>query len=404
MRKASAREIQNPTDAENESLEFNNSFDKLTTDRKSEKEVLKTGKDIFDARKKLQIEEISNTNNSDNDIRKHDENVTTDISNTLMSSSASIAGGMERQEPVEQSIREKVSMSHLEYDIFENLFHLSSEITRKVHINMKKDVVEVVGCRNAVQPFREAVRDIKGYRKIQIDLKSADLKKFRIHKKNIEDLFPKVHVLLDEGKMYLIVQEEVPDLKSIVLSILSTQDKKESKYDNMGQRMSDLGPDSDLSEMQQPSQKHSPVQKTTFGKIVFQKKGISVSVMQGDVLSFDRFDCLVSPTNEHLDLKKGGFSAAVLGRAGEVVQKECFKLVPYKKKIEVGNCVSTTAGDLNYSLIIHTVVCPWKSFGVSTHRDQDTLNHVKEVISRCLSEASKMKKKSIVFPAIGSGK
>uniref|UniRef100_K1PFM0 Poly [ADP-ribose] polymerase 14 n=1 Tax=Magallana gigas TaxID=29159 RepID=K1PFM0_MAGGI len=125
--------------------------------------------------------------------------------------------------------------------------------------------------------------------------------------------------------------------------------------------------------------------------------------MNGDVLSFDGFDCLVSPTNEHLDLKKGGFSAAILARAGEKVQEECFKAISNRNKIEVGNCVSTTAGNLNYSLIIHTVVCPWRYFS-SKYRAQDALNHIKEVVSRCLSLASKMKMRSIVFPAIGSGK
>lgn len=404
--KASAREIQNSTDVENESLEFNNAFDIQTPNRASQKEVSKTGEDTFDARKKVQIEEMSNTNNSnkpENNLTKHDENVVTDILNSSISSSASIASRMECQEPVEQSIREKVYMSHLDYDIFENLFHLSSEITRKVHINRKKDVVEVVGCRDAVQPFREAMRDIDGYEKIQIDIKSTDLKKIQIHKKKIEELFPKVLVLLDEGTMYLICKEEHPDLKSIALSILSPQYKKENRGEK-GRGVSDLGSDSDFSKMRQPAQKHSSVQKTTFGKIVFQRKDISVSVMRGDVLSFDGFDCLVSPTNEHLDLKKGGFSAAILARAGEEVQKECFKAISYKKKIEVGNCVSTTAGNLNYSLIIHTIVCPWKNFGFSKYRAQDALNHIKEVVSRCLILASKMKMKSIVFPAIGSGK
>lgn len=41
-------------------------------------------------------------------------------------------------------------MSYLDYDIFENFFYLSLEIIRKVYINRKKDVVEVVGCRDVV--------------------------------------------------------------------------------------------------------------------------------------------------------------------------------------------------------------------------------------------------------------
>lgn len=41
--------------------------------------------------------------------------------------------------------------------------------------------------------------------------------------------------------------------------------------------------------------------------------------MNGDVLFFDGFDCLVSFINEYFDLKKGGFLVVIFVRVGEKV-------------------------------------------------------------------------------------
>lgn len=84
--------------------------------------------------------------------------------------------------------------------------------------------------------------------------------------------------------------------------------------------------------------------------------------MNGDVLFFDGFDCLVSFINEYFDLKKGGFLVVIFVRVGEKVQEECFKVIFNRNKIEVGNCVSIIVGNLNYSFIIYIVVCFWRYF------------------------------------------
>lgn len=327
----------------------------------------------------------------------------TDLSANVASHPTEAGREVELQEPANQSIRQKerVYIPYLEFEILENLFPESSDMAKNVHI-FRKNVVEIVGNHDAVQPYIEAITKIEGYQKIAIDLKETDLKNFRIHQNKIQMVFPNVLVLLHKEKMHIVSRENDPDLKENVILIISQQFNKGSRNGNhRGRGKSD--PSSNY-KVEQSEQISTPIQKTTLGKQVFQKKELRVFVQPGDVFSLDDFDCLVNPTNEYLDLKrKGGLSAAVHDRAGEKVQHECTNIIRNRKRIEIGKCVGTSAGNLKYKRIVHTIVRPWKELKQSKFSYETATLHIQEIVKGCLALATNDRMTSIVFPAIGSG-
>lgn len=417
--KAFAKEKKVPKVSQNNSLDYDNSLVIQQTNSKFKNELSHDDKDKTEFKNGSSIENTSGTKKTKDESGKLESafqkslateyidkksQFMTDLSANVASHPTEAGREVELQEPANQSIRQKerVYIPYLEFEILENLFPESSDMAKNVHI-FRKNVVEIVGNHDAVQPYIEAITKIEGYQKIAIDLKETDLKNFRIHQNKIQMVFPNVLVLLHKEKMHIVSRENDPDLKENVILIISQQFNKGSRNGNhRGRGKSD--PSSNY-KVEQSEQISTPIQKTTLGKQVFQKKELRVFVQPGDVFSLDDFDCLVNPTNEYLDLKrKGGLSAAVHDRAGEKVQHECTNIIRNRKRIEIGKCVGTSAGNLKYKRIVHTIVRPWKELKQSKFSYETATLHIQEIVKGCLALATNDRMTSIVFPAIGSGK
>lgn len=383
-------------ESKNKDLQYENEFSYSVQDTsKIKKEALKENKDVEDFKG-------GNTNR---------ESRLVDDRNSKLANQASpsgfLANSVNVQEPSDQSIRpkERLSFSHFDYAILENLFPLQIDVTSKVHISKTdRTHVEVVGMYESIQPFIDAKRRIQGLTKIPLAVNKKTLKQieknFQTYQAKVQSLSPNVYILIHEEKIHLISTEEAPDFVPNVLSIL-TSNPKNRKEDKTGLGIPNYG--SILKG--EPTAQFPECTQKQFGNPVLKNKWTRVFVIHGDVFSLDVFDCLVNPTNESLDLKKtGGLSAAVHVKAGEDVQRECVKIISNKGKLQVGNCVSTTAGKLKYRRIIHTTFRPWRSFKHTKDRCQEAMDHIKNVVIECLKLASTLKIKSIVFPAIGSGK
>lgn len=410
--KPAARKNETSKVVENESLDFVNVLDKqgsinkdlhyenefsysIQDKSKFIKEALKENKDVEDFKG-------DNTN---------PESRLVDNGNNKLANQASRSGFLAKsvniQEPGDQSIRpkKKVFFSHFDYAILENLFPLHVDVTSKVHISKTDRAhVEVVGMNESIQPFIDAKSRIQGLTKIPLDVNKKTInqieKNLQTYQAKVQSLSPNVYILIHEEKIHLISTEEAPDLVPNVLSILTPKQK------NRGEVKTGLGvPNYDSNLKGEPTAPLPACVQEQFGNPVLKKKGTRVFVIHGNVFTLDVFDCFVNPTNESLDLKKnGGLSAAVHMKAGEDVQRECFKIIKDKGKLQVGKCVSTTAGNLKYRRIIHTPVRSWKSFKLTKDRCQEAVDHIKNVVIECLKLASTYKIKSMVFPAIGSGK
>lgn len=302
------------------------------------------------------------------------------------------------QEPKNQAIRDRVRVliPVFDYKVLEKFFSLPSEVTSKVDVRRRSsEHVEIWGNSDTVQPYEDTKKKIESMHKMLINVSRKFFyhieKHLKFHEEQLRMIISDAHILIHDQNVFVITTANVSE-QTIVDIFLSSKDKIEGeKGDKRGHRV------------------QLPVfeQQTMSAKPLFGKKDKYVYVMQGNVFSdwLEGYDCLVNPTNEYLDLgMKGGLSAAVHELAGNEVQKECSDIIHRKKKIEIGDCVVTKAGNLKYKHIIHAVVRLWKGFSSTKDQNQDALGHIKGVVTKCLSLASKEKMKSIVFPAIGSGK
>lgn len=315
------------------------------------------------------------------------------------------SGSMQLKEPVEQTMRQskhRINMSTLEYKILQ-VQHFQSnlqEMRKKVHINEKESVVEITGHYDVLQHYEEALEEIQKMKRETINLKNHQMiKNLESLSENLKSVFSNVIFLKHDDKLHFISVDDLKDCKSTVLAALkSPQEKRNSP--RLSRRVNSHPKENDSSQAQMPEMK-----KHYKDKAVFTQKGVSVYVDFGDILSTaDPADCFVNPTNEYLDLEsRGGFSAAVLKKAGYKVQEECKQLIG-RKKLKHEECVTTNAGDLKYLRIIHTTVEPWKNFQNRKTQVEDAVAHIEKVVNNCLKAADNCKMKSIAFPGIGSGK
>lgn len=406
--KSPTRDIQNSAVIKNASLDYENSFVNEKTNIRTQNESLQPEKSNLETyldTKKTDVVWKKDGNRKKNSISQNSSDFGNQTSSVIPEKlddpSAFSAGSVKLQEPANLSMRqkEKLRIPHLDYAILETIFPLSTDITGKVVVNKNsEEFVEVLGTPETVQPFIETMKIIRVLQKIPIEIVSKDFsqieKNFLFHQKNIHSIFPTAHILIYERRMFLIKPEDVD--KAAVLDVLFSAREKRVAEERTKRIFKD---------QLQSSHMSSPSQQTTFGNPVLEKGDFRVYVVHGNVFSFDLYDCFVNPTNEFLNLEaNGGLSAAVHKRAGEDVQKQCKIHLKSKKKLKVGDCVHTEAGNLKYKAIIHTVVEHWKNLGFSKYSVQTAMDHIKDVVIKCCELASKKKMTSIVFPAFGSGK
>jgi O-acetyl-ADP-ribose deacetylase (regulator of RNase III) len=127
-----------------------------------------------------------------------------------------------------------------------------------------------------------------------------------------------------------------------------------------------------------------------------------VKVYKGDILNIP-VDCIVNAANKYLS--HGAGVAAVIARAaGYSLTKEGNDYIALNGDIPVGQAIATTAGNLHYKCVIHTVGPSWYDYGRHSSDDvQRCKEDLYQAIYNCFIIAERRELRSIAIPAISSG-
>lgn len=136
---------------------------------------------------------------------------------------------------------------------------------------------------------------------------------------------------------------------------------------------------------------------TVLEQIYKTAEGIIVKVYNGSILSL-KVDCIVNAANAQLS--HGGGVAEVISRAaGYRFQQESDDYIQQYGSLDVGTCCSTSAGDLNYTNVIHTVGPNWYKYTDKKLCCSD----LKMAVECCFYEAEVCNLSSIAVPSISAG-
>ncbi|XP_021355424.1 uncharacterized protein LOC110451631 [Mizuhopecten yessoensis] len=128
-------------------------------------------------------------------------------------------------------------------------------------------------------------------------------------------------------------------------------------------------------------------------------EGLLVRVYPGSILRLD-VDCIVNAANG--DLQHGGGVAYVISNAaGYDFEREGRDYIARYGPLRVGEVCTTTAGNLKYKGVIHSVGPRWYDYGQD--QKQICLEDLKTAVKNSLEEADFQQYKSIAIPAISSG-
>lgn len=128
------------------------------------------------------------------------------------------------------------------------------------------------------------------------------------------------------------------------------------------------------------------------------KEGLKIKIYAGSITCLD-VDCIVNAANENL-LHGGGVAAAISEAAGYQFDRESRNYVKQNGPIPAGKCCVTSAGNLPYKCVIHTVGPRWGDF-----RDKmQCLQLLQDSVKVTFEEADKQKLRSIAIPAISHGR
>ncbi|XP_064600304.1 uncharacterized protein LOC135466640 [Liolophura sinensis] len=150
------------------------------------------------------------------------------------------------------------------------------------------------------------------------------------------------------------------------------------------------------------SQKRLPSDRRknrTFSKLegqtgmVFFTEKLILKVYEGDITSLSGVDCVVNSTDQHLR-HGGGAALAIKRAAGPEFEKECSNL----RQLDLGKCVSTRAGKLNYKKILHVTLPVWKS-----QDEKSCIAALQKSVEAALQKAEKEEMKSMALLGIGTG-
>lgn len=118
-------------------------------------------------------------------------------------------------------------------------------------------------------------------------------------------------------------------------------------------------------------------------------KGCEIKVIQGDITG-ESVDAIVNAANNKL-VMGGGVAGAIRKKGGKVIEDEAVRKGP----IQIGEAVETSAGALKAKYIIHAA-----TMGMDFKTDEVK---IRDSAKSALVLASKLKIKSIAFPALGCG-
>ncbi|KAL3864451.1 hypothetical protein ACJMK2_006135 [Sinanodonta woodiana] len=113
------------------------------------------------------------------------------------------------------------------------------------------------------------------------------------------------------------------------------------------------------------------------------------------VLSKEYSDVIMNSVTTELNLDEGLLSKSLIKEGGKEIQDECNS--SYPNGIKYGDIAITGAGNLRCKTIFHVPVTPWDG-------REDSAPVVRDVVLKCLHEASKRTMRSISFPPVGAGR
>jgi len=116
-----------------------------------------------------------------------------------------------------------------------------------------------------------------------------------------------------------------------------------------------------------------------------------LSILYSDIRKIPA-EVIVSSDDEQITMK-GGVSEAIRKLAGEKVYKEGQTKTPAK----LGNVVVTSGGKSSVKYIFHAITIDYKT---GQRVDADI---IEDLTKKCLKKAEKLKVKTLVFPALGTG-
>ncbi|WP_420320861.1 O-acetyl-ADP-ribose deacetylase [Flagellimonas sp.] len=122
---------------------------------------------------------------------------------------------------------------------------------------------------------------------------------------------------------------------------------------------------------------------------------MEIELIKGDITKIP-CDAIVNAANTSL-LGGGGVDGAIHRAGGNEILDECINIRNKQGGCEVGQAVSTTAGNLPAKYVIHTVGPRWNN-GKSSEEDK-----LRSCYINCLKIADNYKLKSIAFPNISTG-
>lgn len=129
-------------------------------------------------------------------------------------------------------------------------------------------------------------------------------------------------------------------------------------------------------------------------------KGLTVSVWKADLTAFP-VDAVVNAANVNLQ-HYGGLAQALSEAGGPEIQAECDNYIRKNGKLETGNAIVTTAGQLRCKKIIH-VVGPNLPANPNSVMISSAEPLLRKAVRSILEEVEKHNLQSVAIPALSSG-
>lgn len=128
-------------------------------------------------------------------------------------------------------------------------------------------------------------------------------------------------------------------------------------------------------------------------------EGIKVYVYKHDILKLD-VDCIVNAANK--EMRHGGGVAKVIARAaGYELERDSRSYVNAHGDLSVGSCCSTSAGNLKYKCVIHTVGPDIKDY--RKYKYPQMRLELRQAVRVCFEEAERQNCRSVGMTSISSG-
>lgn len=308
----------------------------------------------------------------------------------------------------------------MEREQFDKLMFFCRD-TLKSAIYRDKQLFIKVSSKSECRKYEDLIRDEvdKINQLSQVDIKFEDDKKKTDIEKFIKEEFSSIFWKIDGkviqlfGSNYQILQQAKHQVEIVSGSKQETKGRRNRKFaDPVDSYTSQSNNDLDTSRKDTsrnttniPSESLSRSYGSLGGASISMaqtyttSEGIIVKVYVGNILKLD-VECIVNAANESLS-HGGGVAAVISTAAGYQFDQESDDYVRLHGTIPVGSCCSTSAGNLHYKKVIHTVGPRWASYKYD-EKNQCAKDLRKSIVC-CFEEAEIFKLKSIALPSISAG-